>query len=92
MYSNIKQQDSTMQNHNYFCTNLILLKSVGENEEKKEYLCYVDGNVIVNIAQSCPWNSPGQNTGGVAFPFSRGSSQPRDGIQFSHIAGRLFTS
>ena len=28
----------------------------------------------------------------VAFPFSRGSSQPRDGTQVSHIAGRLFTS
>ena len=25
MYSNIKQQISTMQNHNYFCTNLIFL-------------------------------------------------------------------
>ena len=25
-----------------------------------------------------PWNSPGQNTGVIAFPFSRGSSQPRD--------------
>ena len=24
-----------------------------------------------------PWNSPGQNTGVVAFPFSRGSFQPR---------------
>ena len=28
----------------------------------------------------------------VAFPFSRGSSQPRDWIQISHIAGRFFTS
>ena len=25
-----------------------------------------------------PWDSPGQNTGLVAFPFSRGSSPPRD--------------
>ena len=33
-----------------------------------------------------PWNSPGQNTG-MAFPFSRGSSQPRDQTQVSHIAG-----
>ena len=24
-----------------------------------------------------PWNSPGQNIGVVAFPFSRGSSHPR---------------
>ena len=28
----------------------------------------------------------------VAFPFSRGSSQPRDRIQVSCIAGRFFTS
>ena len=28
----------------------------------------------------------------VAFPFSRGSSQPRDGTHVSHIAGRFFTS
>ena len=28
----------------------------------------------------------------VAFPFSRGSSQPRDWSQVSHIAGRFFTS
>ena len=28
----------------------------------------------------------------VAFPFSRGSSLPRDRTQVSHIAGRFFTS
>ena len=28
----------------------------------------------------------------VAFPFSRGSSQPRDRTQLSHIAGGFFTS
>ena len=28
----------------------------------------------------------------VAFPFSRGSSQPRDGTQVSRIAGGFFTS
>ena len=28
----------------------------------------------------------------VAFPFSRGSSQPKDQIRVSHIASRLFTS
>ena len=27
----------------------------------------------------------------VAFPFSKGSSQPRDQTQISHIAGRFFT-
>ena len=39
-----------------------------------------------------PWNSPGQNTGVGSFPFSRGSSQPRDQTQVSRIAGRFFTS
>ena len=28
----------------------------------------------------------------VAFPFSRGSSQTRDQVQVSHIAGGFFTS
>ena len=28
----------------------------------------------------------------VAFPFSRGASQPKDGTQVSHIAGGFFTS
>jgi len=28
----------------------------------------------------------------VAFPFSRGSSQPRDQTHVSHIAGKFFTS
>ena len=28
----------------------------------------------------------------VAFPFSRGSSQPRDQTRLSHIASRFFTS
>ena len=28
----------------------------------------------------------------VVFPFSRGSSQPRDQTQASHIAGGFFTS
>ena len=38
-----------------------------------------------------PWNSPGQNTGVGNFPFSRGSSQPRDWTQVSSVAGRFFT-
>ena len=29
---------------------------------------------------------------GVAFPYSRGSSQPRDQAQAFHIEGRFFTS
>ena len=33
-----------------------------------------------------------QNTGMGSLSFSRGSSQPRDWTQFSHIAGGFFTS
>ena len=39
-----------------------------------------------------PWNSPGQNTGVVAFSFFRGSSQPRDRTQVCQIACRFFTN
>ena len=61
-------------------------------------------SVKVKVAQSCPtlcgpmdytyspWNSPGQNAGVVAFPFSRGSSQPRGQTQVSRMAGGFFTS
>ena len=57
----------------------------------------------VKVAQFCltlcdpmdyysPRNFPGQNTGVVAIPFSRASSQPRDQTQVSCIADRFFTS
>ena len=39
-----------------------------------------------------PWNSPGQNTRVVVFPFSWGSSQPRGQTQVSYTAGGFFTS
>ena len=55
------------------------------------------------VAQSCPtlWDSMDYAVleilqvrilEWVAFPFSRGSSQPRDQTQVSLIAGRFFTS
>ena len=59
------------------------------------------------VAQLCPtpcdpmdWSPPGSSVHGilqakilewVAFPFSRGSSQPGDGTRVSCIAGRWFT-
>ena len=57
----------------------------------------------VKVAQSCltPCNPMNYTLHGilqarilewVAFPFSRGSSQPRDRTQVSHIAGGFFTS
>ena len=53
----------------------------------------------VKVAQSCPtlyspWNSlqASRTLEWMAFPFSRGSSQPRDQTQVSHVAGGFFTS
>ena len=58
--------------------------------------------VEVKVAQSCPtlcdqWTVvhgilQARILEWVAFPFSRGSSQPRDWAQVSCIAGRFFTS
>ena len=63
--------------------------------------------VLCLVAQLCPilcdsmdCSLPGSSVNGilqartlewVAMPSSRGSSQPRDRTQVSHIAGRLFT-
>ena len=66
------------------------------------WLCWVL-EVKVKLAQLCPtlWDPMDYTVHGilqarilewVAFPFSSGSSQPRDRTQVSHIAGRFFTS
>ena len=39
----------------------------------------------------CPWDSLDKILEWVAIPFSRRSSQTRDGIWVSHTAGRFFT-
>ena len=68
---------------------------------KKVSVLYLESEVTV--AQSCPnvCDPMDYTVHGilqarilewVAFPFSGGSSQPRGGIQVSHIAGRFFTS
>ena len=41
--------------------------------------------LFTTVWTNSPWNSQGQNTGVVAFPFSRGSSQPRDRTQLSTL-------
>ena len=67
----------------------------------KPNLCFLKKKV--KIAQSCPiLCDPRDYTvhrilqarilEWVAYSFSRGSSQPRDGTQVSHIAGRFFTN
>ena len=63
---------------------------------------YSTGKVKVKVAQCLTLYDPMDYIGHgilqarilewVTFPFFRGSSQPRDQIQVSRIAGRLFTS
>ena len=66
-------------------------------------ICYVVGSVKVKVTQSCLTLCDPRDyivhgilqariLEWVAFPFSRGSSQPRDRTQVSRIAGRFFTS
>ena len=67
----------------------LLIDSCGRKEVKVAQSCLTLCNPInytvhgILQARILEW---------VAFPFSRGSSQPRDRTQVSHIAGRLFTS
>ena len=69
------------------CSMLDMLKVKSESESHS-----VMSNSLCPYGLYNPWNSPGQNTEVVRFPFSRGSSQPRDWTQVSCIAGRFFTS
>ena len=62
------------------------------NEKSESESHSVMSTSLQNHGLYSPWNSPGQNTGVVAIPFSRGSSQPRDQTQISHIIGGFFTS
>ena len=67
-----------------------------------EMLCYVMFNPQVKVAQSCPTlcDPMDYTVHGilqarilewVAFALSRGSSQPKDRTQVSHIAGEFIT-
>ena len=68
-------------------TKLLVVKSGGSQVMCGFLTVWVWKKVKVKVVQLCltlcdsmdcsPWNSPGQNAGWVAFPFSRGSSQPR---------------
>ena len=74
--------------------------------QKNIYFCFIDYTKVfdcVKVSQSCPTlcDPMDYTVHGilqarilecVAILFSRGSSQPRDGTQVSHIAGRFFTS
>ena len=69
---------------------------VGESESEVAQLC-------PTLCDPMDYSLPGSSVHGIfqarllewvaiAFPFSRGSSQPRDRIQVSRIAGGFFTS
>ena len=74
--------------------------------QKNIYFCFIDYTKAfdcVKVSQSCPTlcDPKDYTVHGilqarilecVAILFSRGSSQPRDGTQVSHSAGRFFTS
>ena len=64
-------------------------------------VCLLSRFSCVRLCDPMDFSQPGSSVHGilqarilewVALPFSRGSSQPRDGTQVSHISGRFFTS
>ena len=59
---------------------------------------FISSGLVVKVDQSRPtlrspmdWTLQAGILEWVAFPFSRGSSQPRDWTQVSHTVGRFFT-
>ena len=70
----------------------------GRKTPSKLYVCLVAQSCLTlwdPVDCSLPGSSvqedsPGTNIGMVAIPSSRGSSQPRNRTQVSHIAGRFF--
>ena len=84
-------------------SNLILDLPTFRNVKKINFYCLSCLNVNVKVTQSCPTlcDLMDYTVHGilqarilewVAFPFSRGSSQPRDRTQVSCVAGGFFTS
>ena len=65
------------------------LPAVFNFENNKFYLYIWKPDSLRPHGLYIPWNSPGQNTGVVAFSFSKGSSQPRDQTRVSRIADRF---
>ena len=82
----------------------VVFQSLGRVQLCNPVDCSTPGfSVKVKVTQSCPtlcdpmgkavhWILQGRRLEWVAFSFSRGSSQPRDWTQVSHIAGGFFTS
>ena len=68
---------------------LSLLEQPADPESR---CCSVASDSLRLLGLYSPWDSPGQNTGVGNLSFSRGSSQPRDWTQVSHMADGFFTS
>ena len=88
----ISIESVTLSNHLVLCQPFLLLPSIFPSirVKVKSESCSVVSDSLRSHGLYSPWNSPGQNTG--AFPFSRGSSPPRNQTHVSRIAGRCFTS
>ena len=54
-------------------------------------ICIFRALIMAQARLLCPWILQARILEGVAVPFSRGSSQPRDPTHVSHIAGGFFT-
>ena len=67
-------------------------KSSGKNMPRNPFHSPPENLLNIWPVLCKPMDCPGQNIGVVVFPFSSGSSQPRDRTQVSHIASRSFTS
>ena len=86
-----KESDMTEQLHFHF-----LLSCIGEgNGNPLQCSCLEnprDGGAWWAAIALVHGNLQARKLEWVAFPFSRGSSQPRDRTQVSHIADGFFTS
>ena len=81
-----------MKGYNQICIEKDLGLPCGNESESESESQSVVSNSLGPHGLYSLWNSAARILEWVAFPFSRGSSQPRDQTQVSHIAGRFFTS
>ena len=85
----------SLNDKHHWIPKLIWISHTRSNQGEVKWKSLSCVQVFVTPWSTDPGNSPGQNTGvenTPAFPFSRGSSQPKDQTQISCIAGRFFTS
>ena len=68
-------------------TSVLIISHSTRGGGNNNWICELSHSVMSDSLQPyglqptrllCPWDSPSKNTGGVAMPYSRGPSQPRD--------------